>query len=152
MNMGAMNGHGGMMMGEIPADGIEWEDSAGMMNDSMMGNMMKWKLVDQATGASNENLTYIANVGDKLKIRIMNKKDSPHPMQHPIHFHGQRFLVLSDNGVTTSNFVWKDTVLVPAGHTIDILLDVSNPGDWMFHCHIAEHLGSGMMGLLKVGG
>jgi FtsP/CotA-like multicopper oxidase with cupredoxin domain len=46
--------------------------------------------------------------------------------------------------------VWKDTVLVPAGHTVDILLDAHNPGDWMFHCHIAEHLSNGMMGLLKV--
>lgn len=96
------------------------------------------------------NLVYTAKTGDKLKFRIINKKDSPHPMQHPIHFHGQRFLVLSDNGVPTENFVWKDTVLVPAGHTVDILLDVSNPGDWMFHCHIAEHLGNGMMGLLRV--
>ena len=29
--------------------------------------------------------------------------------------------------------------------TVDILLDVSNPGLWMAHCHIAEHNQSGMM-------
>ena len=138
------------MMGEASKDGIEWEDSQGMMNTNMMGNMMQWKMVDQETGAANDKLVYSANVGDKLKIRIINKQDSPHPMQHPIHFHGQRFLVLSDNGVATTNLIWKDTVLVPTGHTVDILLDVSNPGDWMFHCHIAEHLSNGMMGLLKV--
>jgi FtsP/CotA-like multicopper oxidase with cupredoxin domain len=28
---------------------------------------------------------------------------------------------------------------------VDILLDVSNPGLWMAHCHIAEHAASGMM-------
>jgi len=28
---------------------------------------------------------------------------------------------------------------------VDILLDVSNPGLWMAHCHIAEHIQSGMM-------
>ena len=27
----------------------------------------------------------------------------------------------------------------------DILLDVSNPGIWMAHCHIAEHHEGGMM-------
>ncbi len=32
-----------------------------------------------------------------------------------------------------------------AGETVDILLDVSNPGLWMAHCHIAEHNQSGMM-------
>ena len=52
-------------------------------------------------------------------------------MQHPIHLHGQRFLVLAVNGVPNENLVWKDTVLVPAGATVDILLDLSNPGRWM---------------------
>jgi hypothetical protein len=28
---------------------------------------------------------------------------------------------------------------------VDILLDVTNPGLWMAHCHIAEHTESGMM-------
>jgi FtsP/CotA-like multicopper oxidase with cupredoxin domain len=28
---------------------------------------------------------------------------------------------------------------------MDILFDVSNPGLWMAHCHIAEHMQSGMM-------
>jgi FtsP/CotA-like multicopper oxidase with cupredoxin domain len=148
MGNGMMEGHG--MMADAPKDGIEWEDTAGMMNNNMMSSMMKWKMIDQATGAANKDLVYTAKVGDKVKIRIINKKDSAHPMQHPIHFHGQRFLVLSDNGVVSKDLVWKDTVLVPAGHTVDILLDASNPGDWMFHCHIAEHLSNGMMGLLKV--
>lgn len=80
-----------------------------------------------------------------MKIRIFNDPKSVHPMQHPIHFHGQRFLVLDINGQKNNNLVWKDTVLVPAGNTIDILLEVSNIGNWMAHCHISEHLESGMM-------
>jgi suppressor of ftsI len=39
----------------------------------------------------------------------------------------------------------KDTVLVPAGQTMDILVEMSNSGAWMIHCHITEHLESGMM-------
>ena len=68
-----------------------------------------------------------------------------HPMQHPIHFHGQRLMVLSTNGVKNDNPVWVDTVLVANGDTVDILLDASNPGDWVAHCHILEHAESGMM-------
>ena len=41
--------------------------------------------------------------------------------------------------------MWKDTVLVRTGQTVDILFDVTNPGLWMAHCHIAEHMQSGMM-------
>ena len=38
----------------------------------------------------------------------------------------------------------------PAGGTVDILLDPSNPGRWMVHCHIAEHLSAGMMAAFTV--
>jgi FtsP/CotA-like multicopper oxidase with cupredoxin domain len=34
---------------------------------------------------------------------------------------------------------------VRTGETVDILLDVTNPGRWMAHCHIAEHHESGTM-------
>ena len=67
-------------------------------------------------------------------------------MHHPFHIHGAgRFLVLSRDGVTEPNLVWKDTVLVRPGQTVDLLLDITNPGRWMAHCHIAEHHESGMM-------
>lgn len=83
--------------------------------------------------------------GDRVKIRIVNEPHSDHPMQHPIHFHGQRFRVLSRDGVPNENLMWKDTVLIPTGQTVDILMEASNPGTWMTHCHIAEHLESHMM-------
>jgi FtsP/CotA-like multicopper oxidase with cupredoxin domain len=71
-------------------------------------------------------------------------------MPHPIHLHGQRFLVLSYNDRPNPNLVWKDTVLIPVGGTVDVLVEMSNPGKWMLHCHIAEHLESGMMGVFEV--
>jgi FtsP/CotA-like multicopper oxidase with cupredoxin domain len=145
---GAMMRNHGNMMGETSPDGIEWEDNG--MSAMPMANMIQWQLIDQTSGAMNDKLVYNAKAGDKVKIRIVNKKDVPHPMQHPIHFHGQRFLVLSVDGKPNENLVWKDTVLVEKGQTVDILLDATNPGDWMFHCHIAEHLTSGMMGMFSV--
>ena len=80
-----------------------------------------------------------------VKVRFHNDRAALHAMHHPMHVHGQRFLVLSRDGEPEGNLVWKDTVLLRAGQTIDILLDVSNPGLWMAHCHIAEHTESGMM-------
>jgi len=81
-----------------------------------------------------------------VKIRLVNEMDSDHPMPHPSHVHGAgRFLILARDGVDELNLVWKDTVLVRTGETVDILLDVTNPGTWMAHCHIAEHHESGMM-------
>ena len=80
----------------------------------------------------------------------MNDRGAFHAMQHPLHIHGQRFLVLSQNGVPNDNLVWKDTVLLPAASTTDILLELSNPGRWMIHCHIAEHLEAGMKMVMNV--
>jgi FtsP/CotA-like multicopper oxidase with cupredoxin domain len=63
-----------------------------------------------------------------VKIRLVNDMEQDHPMHHPLHVHGAgRFLVISRDGVTEPNLVWKDTVLVRAGETVDILLDVTTP-------------------------
>jgi len=55
-----------------------------------------------------------------------------------------RVLILSRDGVLEPNLVRSDSVLVRTGETLDILLDVTNPGVWMAHCHIAEHHEAGM--------
>jgi FtsP/CotA-like multicopper oxidase with cupredoxin domain len=59
-------------------------------------------------------------------------------------------LILSTNGIKNDNLVWKDTTLVQKGDTVEILVDMENPGTWMAHCHIAEHLEAGMMFNFKV--
>lgn len=126
-------------------DKIEWEDTNSMMNTMSTSDMLKWNIVDDETKRKNMDIDWKFKVGDKVKIKIFNDPDSAHPMQHPFHIHGQRFLVLSANGVKNTNLVWKDTVLIPKGDTVEILVDMSNPGVWMAHCHISEHLESGMM-------
>jgi FtsP/CotA-like multicopper oxidase with cupredoxin domain len=106
----------------------------------------RWKLVDRDTGAENAQIDWTFRVGDQVKLRLVNEMDSDHPMPHPFHVHGAgRFLILARDDVVEPNLVWKDTVLVRTGETVDILLDVTNPGRWMAHCHIAEHHESGMM-------
>jgi FtsP/CotA-like multicopper oxidase with cupredoxin domain len=128
------------------AGSIEWEDTMEDVNRLTRPSNMRWLIVDRATGQHNAGVDWTFSVGDRVKIRIVNEMDSDHPMHHPFHIHGAgRFLVLSRDGVSEPNLVWKDTVLVRTGEVVDILLDVSNPGLWMAHCHIAEHAASGMM-------
>jgi FtsP/CotA-like multicopper oxidase with cupredoxin domain len=128
------------------ADGIEWEDDMVDVNRMTTPANMRWKLVDRATGAENAAIDWRFRVGDQVKIRLLNEMAGDHPMHHPFHVHGAgRFLIMSRDGTVESNLVWKDTVLVRTGETVDILLDVTNVGRWMAHCHIAEHHESGMM-------
>ena len=128
------------------AGGIEWEDDMVDVNRLTTPANTRWKLVDRATGAENHQIEWQFRVGDRVKLRLVNEMDSDHPMHHPFHVHGAgRFLILARDGEPESNLVWKDTVLITTGETVDILLDVTNVGRWMAHCHIAEHHESGMM-------
>jgi FtsP/CotA-like multicopper oxidase with cupredoxin domain len=128
------------------AGGIEWEDDMVEVNRLTTPANMHWKLIDRETGAENAAIDWQFRVGDRVKIRLLNEMAGDHPMHHPFHVHGAgRFLILSRDGAVEPNLVWKDTVLVRTGETVDILLDVTNVGRWMAHCHIAEHHESGMM-------
>jgi FtsP/CotA-like multicopper oxidase with cupredoxin domain len=145
-NTGSMSGMGGHMMGMGNDPGaIEWEDDMSMMNAMSNAENVKWIMRDKDTGKENTDIDWKFKKGDVVKISIFNDPNSMHPMQHPIHFHGQRFLVLSIDGVPNDNLVWKDTFIVGKGQTAQILVDMSNPGEWMAHCHIAEHLEANMM-------
>jgi len=143
---GAEHGHHGEGHSHGDAGGIEWEDDMVAVNRLTTPANMRWMLVDRDSGAANAAIDWRFTVGDRVKIRLVNEMDSDHPMHHPFHLHGAgRFLVLARDGVAEPNLVWKDTVLVRTGQTVDVLFDVTEPGLWMAHCHIAEHMQSGMM-------
>ena len=129
---------------------VEWSGTMPMMNWNSSSQEVRWIVRDPATGAENMDIEWEFEVGDVVRIRLHNERRSFHAMQHPFHIHGQRFLVLSRNGVPNENMAWKDTVLLPAGTTTDILLEITNPGRWMAHCHISEHLEAGMRMLFTV--
>ena len=134
-----------MQLDSIYFTPVEWGGTMPMMNWASTGKQVRWVLRDPATGRENMAIDWRFHRGEPVKIRLVNERRAFHGMQHPMHVHGQRFLVLAVNGVPNTDLSWKDTVLVPAGSVVDILLDTANPGNWMLHCHIAEHLSSGMM-------
>jgi FtsP/CotA-like multicopper oxidase with cupredoxin domain len=136
----------GAAVGDGAADGIEWEDDMVEVNRLTTSATMHWRFLDRTGGADSPTIDWRFRVGDRVKIQLVNEMESDHPMHHPFHLHGAgRFLVLARDGVVEPNLVWKDTVLVRTGQTVNIMFDVTNPGLWMAHCHIAEHMQSGMM-------
>jgi suppressor of ftsI len=130
--------------------GIEWADTMGTMNSASNMDNTSWVIRDLETGLENHDIYWHFKKGDQVLIRIKNDSNAVHPMPHPIHFHGQRFLVTAVDGKENLQLAWKDTYLVPTGSTADILLDASNPGAWMAHCHIAEHAEDHMMFYFRV--
>jgi FtsP/CotA-like multicopper oxidase with cupredoxin domain len=148
---GGMMGGGmmGMMMDHTEG-GIEWEDTMPMMNRNSNSDRVKWIIKDKKSGKNNMDAIQDVPKGKLVKIRIENLEKSEHPMQHTIHIHGAQFLVLKTDGLKNSNLVWKDSVNIPIGGSVELLTEFPKEGEWMMHCHIAEHLSSGMMTSFEV--
>jgi FtsP/CotA-like multicopper oxidase with cupredoxin domain len=127
---------------------VEFNDAMPMMNWLSTGVNVLWLLHEPSPGVDPRDLGpatgWRFRQGDLVKIRLFNDPDSWHPMSHPLHLHGQRFVVVERDGVPSTNLVWSDTVFVPVGSTVDLMVEMSNPGRWMFNCQIPEHLGAGM--------
>ena len=134
-----------LMLDSIYFAPIEWIGTMPAMNWASDARQVTWLLRDPATGRENMDIDWRFRRGQVVKLRLVSERQSVHAMQHPVHIHGQRFLILAVNGVPTRHRAWKDTVLLPAGATVDLLVEMSNPGRWMLHCHIAEHLSANMM-------
>jgi FtsP/CotA-like multicopper oxidase with cupredoxin domain len=69
---------------------------------------------------------------------------------HPMHLHGFAFRVISRNGRPNPRREWLDTVLLERDETAELAFVADNPGDWLFHCHILEHMEAGMNALFRV--
>ena len=92
-----------------------------------------------------------SKVGERIRMRLVNV--SPNAI-HSFGLHGYNFCdrggVLDDSGVCPRGGLPRNIVnLTPLeGTTVDVRTD--NPGRWMYHCHILEHVEEGMMGYFDV--
>ncbi|KQQ66514.1 copper oxidase [Pseudomonas sp. Leaf127] len=69
--------------------------------------------------------------------------------QHPIHLHGMSFKVLkSDRRKIIPYFT--DTFLLGRNERAWVALVADNPGVWMFHCHVIDHMETGLMAAIEV--
>ncbi len=70
--------------------------------------------------------------------------------QHPIHLHGMAFKVLASNRRRIDTPWFTDTYLLGRNETARVALVADNPGTWMFHCHVIDHMETGLMAAIRV--
>lgn len=87
-----------------------------------------------------------AVAGAPVALRLVNRT----MMEHPFHLHGNFFQVLERDGRAVDEPGLRDTVLVNGSETVLVGTNLENPGRWMYHCHINEHSGLGMMGEVAI--
>ena len=133
---GGMMSSGGMM--------------GGMMGMGGMGNSAPWAINGTSmTGDGHAGMTPLMTLklGRSYVFTIRNET----AWWHPMHLHGHSFRVLTRNRTPVAHHQWMDTVPIAPKETAEIAFVADNPGDWMLHCHVADHQVSGMMTVLRVG-
>ena len=111
-----------------------------------LGPPINGKIMDMA------RIDEVVRLGDTEIWEVTNRGGQP----HPFHVHLVQFQILDRNGQppTGADLGWKDTVLVPTGDVVRIIMPFERYADprvpYMYHCHIMEHEDNGMMGQFLV--
>ncbi|MDP3841554.1 MAG: multicopper oxidase family protein [Oxalobacteraceae bacterium] len=117
---------------------------------SMAGGGHSMKFLVNGKQFDMKRIDLVSRVNQVELWQIANEAD----MDHPFHIHGTQFQVIErefDGKATPEPYrAWRDTVNLRPGETVRIKLVQRFKGVRMFHCHILEHEGAGMMGQLKV--
>jgi FtsP/CotA-like multicopper oxidase with cupredoxin domain len=87
---------------------------------------------------NTERLHY--SVGDTVRWRVVNGSSDAHPMHlHGFYFHvdgrGDGLVDTVYTGAGDREF----TEMLTVGGTFDMTWVPERPGNWLFHCHVAEH-------------
>ena len=88
----------------------------------------------------------LAKLGSRVRIRIVNLGMD----HHPIHLHGNQFVITGTEAGRAPESTWRpeNTVLVGVAQARDIEFDAKYAGDWMLHCHLPHHMMNNMSDLL----
>ena len=89
----------------------------------------------------NERLTFTQ--GDSVHFRVINAA----AVEHPLHLHGFYFRVARHGGTRADTVVpasrqpLQNMRVIPIGGSLSLSFVPSTPGNWVFHCHFAGHVG-----------
>jgi len=89
----------------------------------------------------------IVRLGSRVRLRIVNMGMD----HHPIHLHGNQFVMTGTEGGRAPESSWypMNTILVGVAQARVIEFDAKYPGAWMLHCHLPHHMMNNMMDLLR---
>lgn len=75
--------------------------------------------------------------GETVRMTMVNDTAFP----HGIHLHGHHFYEVKEDDTLGD---LRDTTLVDAGESRDVICVFDNPGKWLLHCHMLSHAVGGM--------
>ncbi len=96
--------------------------------------------------AGPDTTPMIVKQGERVRIRLVNLGMD----HHPIHLHGNQFVVTATEGGRVPQAAWcpQNTVLVGVAQARDIEFEAKYTGDWMLHCHLPHHMMNQMVSMV----
>lgn len=113
------------------------------------GKAMYWQINGQAGGEHKEGDPHPALAKLKLGQSYILEFRNMAQYFHPVHLHGLTFKVLSSDRHPVTPY-YTDTYLLGKNETARVALVADNPGQWMLHCHVIDHMETGLMGTIEV--
>jgi manganese oxidase len=88
----------------------------------------------------------IVRLDSRVRLRFVNLGMD----HHPIHLHGNQFVITGTEGGRAPESSWypTNTVLVGVAQAKVVEFEAKYPGAWMIHCHLPHHMMNSMTDLL----
>jgi uncharacterized cupredoxin-like copper-binding protein len=133
---------GAFIIGELPVpNGVAVSQEQVMILDDsgVIGYALNGKSFPATT-------PYVAKQGEWIELHYMNEGSQIHPM----HLHGMPQLVIAKDGMPRTDPQYEDTVTVAPGERYTVLVQATELGTWVWHCHILPHAENenGMFGMV----
>jgi uncharacterized cupredoxin-like copper-binding protein len=133
---------GAFIVGELPVpSGVTVNQEQVMILDDsgVIGYALNGKSFPATT-------PYVAKQGEWVELHYMNEGSQIHPM----HLHGMPQLVIAKDGMPRTTPQYEDTVTVAPGERYTVLVQATELGTWVWHCHILPHAENenGMFGMV----
>lgn len=142
MGRGGMGGMGGGMGGGMMGGGM---GAAGFRGYGLAPQERIWALASIASSGHDGPPLFKVARGRTVILNLPNRTAFPHAM----HVHGHHFRQL-EGGKQIPRPYWLDTVIVDPERSERIAFVADNPGKWMIHCHMIEHMAAGMAAWFEV--
>ncbi|MBD9482300.1 multicopper oxidase family protein [Pseudomonas sp. PDM14] len=128
---------------------FEWAAALASPADEAAGRYKYWQINGQAWDINDKTCADRPIASLKLGGHYVFVLRNMAQYQHPIHLHGMAFKVLDSDRKDIVPY-FTDTYLLGKNETARIAFVADNPGVWMFHCHVIDHMETGLMAAIEV--
>jgi len=121
----------------------EWQILPNNTVPNTMAMEFNWLTFNGKAGPATTPM--LVKQGERVRLRLVNLGMD----HHPIHLHGNQFVVTGTEGGRVAEAQWypQNTILVGSGQARNIEFDAKHIGDWMMHCHMPHHMMNQMVSM-----